>query len=90
MTIVEESDERTIGGHVRTAHATIKGAHQLAEYVARLDIEEYAKILVESPVGLPLMAAHRDECRVGPDERWSFEEVIRTWTELLLSGVEGG
>ena len=88
--IVEESDEHTIGRHVRTAHATIKGEHQLAEYVARLDIEECAKILAESPVGLPLLVARRDECRVGPDERRSFEEVIRTWTELVLSGVEGG
>jgi hypothetical protein len=88
--IVEESGEDTISWHVRTAHATIRGEHQLAQYVARLDIEECAKILAVSPVGLPLLAARRDECRVGPDETRSFEEVIRTWTELVLSGAEGG
>jgi len=87
--IVRESGEHTIGRHVRTAHATIRGEHQLAQYVARLDIEECAKILALSPVGLPLLAALRDECRVGPDEKRNLEEVIRTWTELVLSGVEG-
>ena len=37
-----------------------------------------------------MLAARRDEFRVGPDERRSFEEVTRTWTEFVLSGVEGG
>ena len=86
----DELTEHTIGRHVRRAHTTIKGEHQIAEYVAQLDIEECARILVESPVRLPLLAARRDECRVGPDKRRSFEEVIRTWTEFVLSGVEGG
>src|SRR3712207_6806339 len=88
--VVGESGEHTIGRHVRTAHATIRGEHQLTQYVAQLDIEECVKILAVSPVGLPLLAARRDECRVGPDDKRSFEEVIRTWTELVLSGVEGG
>lgn len=86
----DEGTERTIGRHVRMAHATIKGEHQIAEYVAQLDIEECARILVASPVGLPLLAARRDECRVGPDEKRSFEGVIKIWTEFVLSGVEGG
>jgi hypothetical protein len=88
--IVEEARERSIGRHVRMAHATIKGEHQLAEYVARLEIGECARILAVAPESLPLLATHRDECRVGPGERRSFEEVIRTWTEFVLSGEEGG
>ena len=40
--------------------------------------------------GSALLAARRDEVRVGAGERRSFEEVIRTPTELVLSGVEGG
>ncbi|HSK82916.1 MAG TPA: hypothetical protein VK902_05845 [Rubrobacter sp.] len=75
---MEQSDERTIGRHVRMAHTTVKGEHQLAEYVARLEIAECARILAAAPDALPLLAARRDECRVGPDERRSFEEVIRT------------
>jgi hypothetical protein len=72
------------------AHATFKGEHQIAEYVARLEIGECARILAAASDGLPLLAARRDECRVGPGEERSFEEVIRTWTEFVLSGVEGG
>ncbi|HEU4848299.1 MAG TPA: hypothetical protein VFT03_08875 [Rubrobacteraceae bacterium] len=87
---MEEARERTIGRHVRMAHATIKGEHQLAEYVARLEIGECARILAVAPESLRLLATRRDECRVGPGERRSFEEVIRTWTEFVLSGVEGG
>ena len=87
---MEEAGERTIGKHVRMAHATFKGEHQIAEYVARLEIEECARILAAAPEGLPLLAARRDEVRVGAGERRSFEEIIRTWTELVLSGVEGG
>ena len=87
---MEEASERIIGRHVRMAHATVKGEHQIAEYVARLEIEECARILAAAPEGLALLAARRDECRVGPGEKRSFEEVIRTWTEFTLSGVEGG
>jgi hypothetical protein len=88
--IVEKAGERTIGRHVRMAHATFKGEHQIAEYVARLEIEECARILAAAPDGLPRLAARRDECRVGPGERRGFEEVIRIWTEYVLSGAEGG
>jgi hypothetical protein len=84
------ANERTIGEHIRMAHATFKGEHQIAEYVARLEIEECVRILAVAPEGLPQLAALRDECRVGADERRSFEEVIRTWTEFVLSGVESG
>src|SRR5919112_416868 len=77
--IVEEPNERAIGEHIRMAHATFKGEHQ---------IEECVRILTVAPEGLPLLATLRDECRVGADERRSFEEVIRTWTEFVLSGVE--
>jgi hypothetical protein len=88
--IVEETGEHTLGRHVQLAHAAFKGEHQIAEYVARLEIGECARILLAAPEGLPQLAARRDECRVGPGETRSFEEVIRTWTECVLSGVEGG
>jgi hypothetical protein len=87
---VEQPGERSVGRHVRMAHATLKGEHQISEYVAGLEIGECARILATAPEGLPPLAARRDECRVGPDEERSFEEVIRTWTEFVLSGVEGG
>jgi hypothetical protein len=84
------SEERLIGDHIRRAHQVVRGEHQLAEYVTRLEIGECAKILQESPVHLSELAALRDECRVGRDERRSFEEVIRVWTVAVLSGAEGG
>jgi hypothetical protein len=58
--------------------------------VARLDLGECARILEASPTSLAALAARRDECRVGENEERSFEEVIRTWTLHVLSGVEGG
>ena len=76
--------------HIRKARETVKGESQLAEYVARLEITECASILAASPGRLPLLAARRDECRVGPDEKRSFEGVIRAWTLEVLSGVEVG
>jgi hypothetical protein len=88
--IVERSGEHTIGRHVQMAHATFKGEHQIAEYVARLEIGECARILAVAPETLPLLAARKDECRVDPGETRSFEEVVRIWTECVLSGVEGG
>lgn len=81
--------ERLIGGHLREAHR-LHGERQLPAYVAGLDIAECARILAESPTGLPALAALRDECRVGPEERRGFEQVIRTWTLHVLSGLEGG
>lgn len=85
-----EPADRSIGEHVRRAHEAIRGEHQLAEYVAGLEIEECARILASDPGGLPRLAALRDECRVGAAEKRSFERVIRTWTESVLSGIEGG
>jgi hypothetical protein len=84
------SEAHFIGEHVRKAHEAVRGEHQLAEYVAGLQIGECARILQESPVTLPVLAALRDECRVEQGERRGFEEVIRVWTEAVLSGVEGG
>jgi len=81
--------ERSVGDHIRMAHETLRGEHQLADYVARLRIEECARILAQSTTGLSMLAALRDECRVGPEERRSFEEVIRIWTLEVLSGIEG-
>jgi hypothetical protein len=88
--VLEGLDERLIWHHIRKAQTTLKGENQLAEYVARLEITECAGILAASPGRLPLLAARRDECRVGPDEKRSFEGVIRAWTLEVLSGVEGG
>lgn len=83
-------EERSVSEHVRRAHETVRGEHQIAEYVARLEVEECARILASDPGSLPRLAALRDECRVGLREERSFEEVIRTWTEAVLSGAEGG
>lgn len=85
-----KADEREAWRHVRKAHATGKGEHQVAEYVAGLGLEECAKILASEPGALPRLAALRDECRVGRNEVRTFESVIRTWTMAVLSGVEGG
>jgi hypothetical protein len=84
------TDRREIWRGVREAHAKIRGEHQIAEYVAALEIGECARILASDPDGLPQLAALRDECRVGRDEVRSFERVIRTWTAAVLSGAEGG
>ena len=86
----ERAGEELIRHHLREAHESVRGEEQLAEYVARLDLGECARILAASPMGLPALAALRDECRVEQDERRSFEEVIRTWTLQVLSGLEGG
>jgi hypothetical protein len=86
----EGSGERLIARHLREAHEGIEGERQLPEYVARLDLGECARILEASPTSLAALAARRDECRVGENEERSFEEVIRTWTLHVLSGVEGG
>ena len=42
---VEGTGEHTIGRDVQMANATFKGEHQIAEYVARLEIGECARIL---------------------------------------------
>jgi hypothetical protein len=76
--------------HLREAHQSFRGERQLADYVARLDLGECARILAASPTSLASLAALRDECRVGVEEKRSFEEVIRTWTLQVLSGLEGG
>lgn len=85
---------RTDGGiidrHLREAHEGFRGERQLANYVSRLDLGECARILEASPTSLASLAALRGECRVEADERRSFEEVIRTWTLHVLSGLEGG
>ena len=84
------TDRREIWRGVREAHAGIRGEHQIAEYVAALEIGECARILASDPEGLPRLAALRDECRVGQNEARTFERVIRTWTAAVLSGAEGG
>jgi hypothetical protein len=83
-------DGDLIGRHLREAHESFRGEGQLADYVARLDIAECARILEASPTSLASLAALREECRVEADERRSFEQVIRTWTSHVLSGLEGG
>jgi hypothetical protein len=82
--------EDVIGRHLSQAHERSRGERQLAEYVARLDLAECARILEASPTSLSSLAALRDECRVEAGERRSFVQVIRTWTLHVLSGLEGG
>jgi hypothetical protein len=84
------TDRREIWRRVQEARTAVRGEHQIAEYVARLEIGECARILASDPDDLPRLAALRDECRVGRNEERSFERVIRTWTEAVLSGAEGG
>ena len=81
--------EDLVRWHLLKAH-NLNGEHQIAEYVANLDLAECVEILAASPGTLPFLASHRDECQVGPGERRSFEEVIRTWTMSVLSGAEAG
>jgi len=64
--------------------------HQLAEYLAWLEIAVCARILAASLIELPSLAALREQCRVGPEEERSFEEVIKAWTLEVLSGLDGG
>ena len=85
-----EAGEALIGRHIREARESSRGELQLAGYVAGLDLGECARILAASPTSLATLAALRDECRVGADERRSLEEVIRIWTLHTLSGLEGG
>jgi hypothetical protein len=86
----QEVGEQLFARHLREAHESLRGEHQLADYVARLDLDECARILAASPTSLASLAALRDECRVEADEKRSFEEVVRTWTLHVLSGEEGG
>ena len=79
-----------IGGHVQRAHATIKGEHQFSDYVQRLGLDECVEILAESPVSLSSLASRHGPCRVRAGEDRSFDEVIRTWTLYVLSGIEAG
>ena len=87
---MERPDGGLIGRHLREAHERFRGERQLADYVAQLDLGECARILEASPTSLASLAALREECRVEAGERRSFEEVIRTWTLHVLSGLEGG
>jgi hypothetical protein len=83
-------DGDLIGRHLREAHESSRGERQLADYVARLDLGECARILEASPTNLASLAALREECRVEAGERRNFAQVIRTWTLHVLSGLEGG
>jgi hypothetical protein len=87
---VLKPDEGFIRLHIREAQTTIEGEDQLPRYVAKLELAKCAEILAASPIGLPSLAAKRDECRVEKDEKRSFEQVIRAWTLHVLSGLERG
>ena len=82
--------EDRVWEHLRRAHGGVRGEHQIAEYVAALDLTECARILAARPDDLGRLARLRDECRVDAGETRSFEEVIKAWTVQVLSGVEGG
>jgi hypothetical protein len=88
--VAREGVTREASRHIREARKSSRGELQLAGYVAGLDLGECARILAASPTSLATLAALRDECRVEADERRTFEEVIRTWTLHVLSGLEGG
>lgn len=86
----KQNGERRARYHVLAAHATVQGEHQLAEYVAKLELGECARILAASPIPLSTLAARDPASRVGAGEDRDLEEVIRAWTLRVLSGVEGG
>jgi hypothetical protein len=86
----ERPDGGLIGRHLREAHERFRGERQLADYLAQLDLGECARILEASTISLASLAALREECRVEAGESRRFEEVIRTWTLHVLSGLEGG
>jgi hypothetical protein len=88
MEALAEPGGNSVGEHVRRAHDTFRREHQPAEYVTRLEIEDCARILAESQIGLPVLADLRYGCRVGAGERRSFEEMIRVWTLSVLFGIE--
>lgn len=90
QTTEEEPEERAAWRHIMKAHQELRGEHQLAEYVARMEIGECARVLAASPQTLSSLATLRDDCRVERGESRSFEEVIRAWTLNVLSGTEGG
>ena len=83
------NEGRYVWRHVREAQG-LRGEDQIPRYVADLELDECVAILAASPVGLPSLARLRDECRVTREETRGFEEVIRTWTVEVLSGMEGG
>ena len=86
----QDVGEQLIARHLEEAHRSVRGECQLADYAAGLDLGVCARILAASPTSLAPLAALREECRVEVDEKRSFEEVIRTWTLHVLSGLEGG
>lgn len=87
---LEGGQKSPVGRHLRRAHATLRGEHQIAEYVRDLELGECAHILEAEPETLSRLAASSAGCRVGPGETRSFETVIRTWTIYVLSSAEGG
>ncbi len=85
----EENGKRRVGYHLLAARTLVKGEDGLAEYVARLDLGECARILASSPIPLSTLAERDPASRVGADEERGFEEVVRYWTLWVLSGMEG-
>lgn len=84
----EESGGKRAGYHLLAARAIVRGEDGLAEYVARLDLGECARILAASPIPLSTLVARDPASRVGEDEERGFEEVLRYWTLWVLSAVE--
>ena len=83
-----EGKER-VGYHLLAARTLVRGEDGLAEYVAKLDLGECARILASSPILLSTLAERNPASRVGADEDRGFEEVVRYWTLWVLSAVEG-
>ncbi len=81
--------KRRVGYHLLAARTLTRGEDGLAEYVARLDLGECARILAASPIPLSTLAERDPASRVGEDEERGFEAVVRYWTLWVLSGMEG-
>jgi hypothetical protein len=70
-------DDGIIGRHLMGAHEGSRGERQLADYVGRPNLGECVRVLKASPTSLASLVVLR-------------EEVIRTRTPRVLSGLEGG
>lgn len=57
-------EEHLAGHHVRQEQASLSGTHQLAEYVASLEVGECARILAHSPIPLPTVTKRDARSRV--------------------------
>lgn len=72
--MTKDLNKYLIGSHIQRAHRTIRGEHQLAQYVSQLGLNECVEILSISEISLASLTTRHTECRVPQDEMRDFEE----------------